>query len=134
MYVRATLSLAIRGRGSMAAAAAGTQPPGVARTVSSSRAISDRGFRIDSSVSRLRPPVEPQEVRRPASASGRTPFKEFPRWLKHPPSHEDGAVLRIQFTTADATKLRVVVLGVVAELQLSFSRLHQPGKQAALDG
>jgi len=132
MYVRATLSLAIRGRGSMAAAAAGTQPRGVARTVSSSRAISDRGFRIDSSVSRLRPPVEPQEVRRPASALGRTPFKEFPRWLKHPPSHEDG--VRIQFTTADATKLRVVVLGVVAELQLSFSRLHQPGKQAALDG
>ena len=43
-------------------------------------------------------------------------------------------MLCIQFTTADATKLRVVVLGVVAESQLIFSRLHQPGKQAALDG
>src|SRR5690349_401966 len=45
-------------------------------------------------------------------------------------STQDGAMLRIHFTVADVAKVRVVVLGPLAELQLSFTKLHPPRNQA----
>ncbi|WP_433300341.1 winged helix-turn-helix domain-containing protein [Actinoplanes sp. CA-030573] len=43
-------------------------------------------------------------------------------------------MLRIHFTVADAMKVRVVVLGALAEVQQSFARLQQPAGQAFFDG
>lgn len=42
-------------------------------------------------------------------------------------------MLRIHFTVADATKVRVAVLGPLAELQLSLHRLRRPGHQGWFD-
>ena len=42
-------------------------------------------------------------------------------------------MLRVHFTTADAMRVRVVVLGVVAELQLSFTKLCGPGTGVVFD-
>lgn len=52
---------------------------------------------------------------------------------KPSPSHEDGLVLRIHFTVADVTRVRVAVLGPLAELQLSLTKLHEPGNRAIFD-
>ncbi|MEU9829380.1 ArsR/SmtB family transcription factor [Micromonospora chersina] len=42
-------------------------------------------------------------------------------------------MLRIHFTVDDATKVRVVVLGPLAELQLSFNRLQRPKTRTLFD-
>jgi DNA-binding transcriptional ArsR family regulator len=61
------------------------------------------------------------------------PSKEFPLWLKDRGQYQDGAVMRIHFTVADSTRLRVVVLGPLAELQHSLTRLQLPSNQALYD-
>jgi len=68
------------------------------------------------------------------NGAGPASSEEFARWPKHAGLCHDGAVLRIHFTFADVTKVRVVVLGPLAELQTSLTKLHEPGNRALFDG
>jgi DNA-binding transcriptional ArsR family regulator len=61
------------------------------------------------------------------------PINDLPRWLKHHSGRQDGAVLRIHFTVADIAKVRLAVLGPLAELQLSLKLLQRTAGRTLFD-